>query len=84
MRLLLIIVITVGAAIVFGSSAEAQNYPWCAEGYKDGSTNCGFVTLQQCQDTVRGSGGFCMQNNTYRALPGPHASVQRRRSTQRP
>jgi hypothetical protein len=34
--------------------------------------------------SVRGIGGFCMQNNTYQAPPGPHPSVQRRRSTQRP
>jgi hypothetical protein len=86
MRLLLIIVITAGAAILFGRSAEAQNYPWCAlESKGDGADlNCGFISFEQCMATVRGIGGFCMLNNTYQAPSGSHPSVQRRRSTQRP
>lgn len=56
--------------------AEAQNYPWCAH-YGTGfeGMNCGFTTFQQCLDTVRGIGGFCMQNNTYQPpqLLGPGA-----------
>jgi Protein of unknown function (DUF3551) len=86
MRLLLIIVITVGAPILFGRSAEAQNYPWCAQ-YSVGDENglnCGFISFEQCMVTVRGIGGFCMQNNTYQAPSGSHPSVPRRRLTQRP
>jgi hypothetical protein len=30
-----------------------------------GSSNCGFVTLQQCQATVSGIGGFCVRNQFY-------------------
>jgi len=61
------------AAIVSGTSAKAQNYPWCAQ-YKGlgGATNCGFVSFEQCLATVSGIGGFCMQNNTYRPSLGPH------------
>jgi hypothetical protein len=58
MRLLLIILSASAAIVCVEKPAEARDYPWCAEGdYKDGATNCGFVTLQQCQDTVRGVAG---------------------------
>jgi Protein of unknown function (DUF3551) len=80
MRLLLITVITVSATILFGTSAKAQNYPWCAHYDKgDESLNCGFISFEQCMATVRGIGGFCMLNNTYPASSGSHPSVQRRR-----
>jgi Protein of unknown function (DUF3551) len=69
-----------------GTRVEAQNYPWCALYSKgDGADlSCGFISFEQCMASVRGIGGFCIQNNTYQAPPGPHPSVQRRRSTQRP
>jgi hypothetical protein len=56
--------------------AEAQNYLWCAEygGTPSGPTNCGFVTFQQCLDTISGIGGSCVRNNTYQPPPGPHPS----------
>jgi Protein of unknown function (DUF3551) len=76
MRLLLFMLgICVGIRGV-GSPAEAQNYPWCLiYGTDFGGKNCGFITFQQCQDTVSGIGGFCMQNNTYQPpqLPGPRS-----------
>ena len=31
---------------------------WCAI-YRNGGTNCGFQTFQQCQASVSGIGGFC-------------------------
>jgi hypothetical protein len=73
--LLLVFGISVGI-VGIGNRAEAQNYPWCAH-YGTGfeSMNCGFTTFQQCLDTVRGIGGFCMQNNTYQPpqLLGPRS-----------
>ena len=52
--------------------ATAQtNYPWCsnfADGF--GGTNCGFVSYEQCMATVRGSGGYCDKNDTYRPQAG--------------
>jgi Protein of unknown function (DUF3551) len=55
MRLLLIIVGAFAAIVCFEKPAEAQSYPWCADGnYKGGATNCGFATFQHCLDTVRG------------------------------
>jgi hypothetical protein len=71
------------AVIVFGAGlsamtlrAEAQNYPWCAQygGKMGGAMNCGFVSFDQCMQTVRGMGGFCMANNTYQPPGSAHRS----------
>ncbi len=57
--------------------AEAQNYPWCAQYSKGGDgLNCGFVSFEQCMETVRGIGGFCMRNNTYQPPRGPRPSTR--------
>src|SRR5262249_2792017 len=72
MRLFLMIVGAFAAIVCNERRADAQNYPWCAEGsYKAGGTNCGFVTLQQCLDTVRGGAEFCGPNPMYQRPPGP-------------
>lgn len=64
--------------------ATAQtNYPWCsnfADGF--GGTNCGFVSYEQCMATVRGSGGYCDKNDTYR--PQASAPATGATSTHRP
>jgi hypothetical protein len=67
------------AALVTAAPARAQNYPWCAHinAGADEALNCGFVSFEQCMATVRGMGGFCMANNTYRA-PLPAAGPARR------
>ncbi len=57
-------------------------YPWCAR-YSDGmggSSNCGFLTLEQCQATVSGVGGFCEPNLFYnpRGDTRPHRRHYRR------
>jgi len=60
---ILLLVYGIAAAAAFGTPAEAQNYPWCAQygsGY-GGAMNCGFSTYQQCMADVSGIGGFCMQ-----------------------
>ena len=67
-------------------AAAQTNYPWCsnfADGF--GGTNCGFVSYEQCMATVRGSGGYCDKNDTYRsqtgAPSGGAASTHRPRKT---
>jgi hypothetical protein len=54
--------------------------PWCANygGDASGSSNCGFVTLEQCRATVSGIGGFCEHNVFYNPRPG--AARQRQRA----
>ena len=58
--------------LVCGSFANvahaADPYRWCAEysgGGQGGSTNCYFVTLEQCRAAISGNGGFCRQNFLY-------------------
>jgi hypothetical protein len=55
-------------------AAQADPYRWCAE-YSGrglgGSSNCGFMTLGQCQATVSGIGGYCRPNPFYTGPSGP-------------
>ena len=55
-------------------------YPWCAVygGRGGGASNCGFLTIQQCRDTVSGIGGFCAPNQFYN--PRPAARARKRKS----
>ena len=83
MRILLLTLGILGSMFAFASSAEAQNYPWCAEyGGGDmggGGTNCGFTTYEQCMATLSGMGGFCNRNTQYVPPPGPHLNRPYRR-----
>ena len=62
------------------SALPYDPYPWCANygGDASGSSNCGFLTLEQCRATVSGIGGFCDHNQFYNPRPG--AARQRQRS----
>lgn len=42
-------------------------YRWCADygGGRGGSSNCYFMTLEQCQAAISGNGGFCRPNGFY-------------------
>jgi len=57
-----------------GSAQTAYSYPWCAE-YVGQYENCGFVTFQQCEATIRGVGGWCIPSPYYR----PAAARAKRR-----
>ncbi len=67
MRISLFVLGLFVVALGIGTRAEARN---CAQYRDGGATNCGFVSFEQCMDTIRGAGGFCMQNNTYQPPPG--------------
>jgi hypothetical protein len=82
MKLLLSVVAILAATSMLGASAQAQNYPWCAQ-YCGGGLNCGFVSFEQCMDTVRGIGGFCIRNNRYQPPPGPHPPTRIQRRAER-
>ena len=67
MRHLSVLAIAIAAFAIGAGAARAQNYPWYAQYDKgDDGMNCGFTSFQQCLDDVRGIGGFCEQNNTYK------------------
>ncbi|HEX4410520.1 MAG TPA: DUF3551 domain-containing protein [Xanthobacteraceae bacterium] len=68
-------------AVLAAVPARAQNYPWCAQysGRMGGAMNCGFVSFDQCMNTVRGMGGFCIENNTYHPPAGRTYRSQRKK-----
>lgn len=74
MRPIFLVLGLIAVSSVIGSSAAAQNYPWCAEygGRMGGSSNCGFTSFQQCMAALSGNGGFCNRNTQYVPPPGPH------------
>jgi len=79
MKLSLLMLALIAAALTLATPAHAQNYPWCAiysGGAVGGGTNCGFVSFEQCMATARGLGSFCYRNTQYVPPPGPH--LQRR------
>ena len=53
----MVIVATFG----FAAPTAANNPPWCAA-YRNGTTNCGFYTYEQCMTAIAGNGGFCNRN----------------------
>ena len=65
MRVMLI-ALSILAALAIGSCVEAQTYPWCALYTKD-SASCSFMTLEQCMADVSGIGGFCQKNDWYKS-----------------
>jgi hypothetical protein len=70
----------IAAAGALASSAQAQNYPWCAVyggGRGGGGQNCGFSTFEQCMATLSGMGGFCNRNTQYVPPTGPHPRHRR-------
>ncbi len=78
MRILLLTLGILWSMTAFGSVAEAQNYPWCADysgGDMGGGTNCGFTTFEQCMATLSGMGGFCNRNTQYIPPAGPRSNL---------
>ena len=79
-RIFLAVAALTSAVLLHPGSAQAQNYPWCAQ-YNSGfgGQNCGFSTLQQCRASVSGVGGFCVPNPMVQA----QVNQSRRRYRQR-
>ena len=79
MRKTLVTLILAGLAATFlSAAASADPYQWCAvySGKGGSASNCGFVSLEQCRQTVTGIGGFCAVNQFYtgpEARPVKHA-----------
>ena len=82
MRLSLLLCGILFAVLAVSHRAEAQNYPWCAQysGRGDGAMNCGFVSFDQCMQTARGAGAFCIVNNRYQPPVGSAHRVHKHSS----
>jgi len=65
MRQILIASALAFAAIVqAGGTAQAREYPWCAR-YDWTTSNCGFISFNQCLATISGVGGRCEPNPRF-------------------
>ena len=73
-------------AVFTPTAGHADPYKWCAQygGNGGGGRNCGFVTFQQCLDTVSGIGGFCEPNQFYTGPEQRPASRKRQYRSQYP
>ena len=56
-------------SVIDAHPTAAEVYrPWCVQywGSRNGATNCGFTSYEQCRMTATpGSGGHCVQNPWY-------------------
>ena len=63
------------------SPGAAETYrPWCVQYYGnsgDSGTTCAFVSYEQCMETARGAGAYCVQNPWYLQY-GPKGSSSER------
>jgi Protein of unknown function (DUF3551) len=64
-KTILAVVGMVTAALpIHSGPVNAQNYPWCAQ--RGESTNCGFVSYEQC----RATSSWCDRNPMYQPPTG--------------
>lgn len=75
---LVIAVASVTSLLLIASPAAADPNKWCAA-YRNGGTNCGFTTIEQCRASVSGVGGFCQPNAFY---TGPEKTSAQRSQKQ--
>jgi len=58
---------------IFGHHTHRhREYPWCSVGTGDHHRHCGYTSLEQCLQTVRGAGGLCNKNPAYRTHSAHH------------
>jgi hypothetical protein len=63
--------------------AVADPYKWCAN-YRNGSSNCGFLTIEQCRASVSGVGGDCQPNQFYTGPDKTSAQRSPRQAQRKP
>jgi hypothetical protein len=57
-------------ALATTCASRAQNYAWClVNDLKFGSTNCAFVSREQCMMSTGGNVGHCIANPAYSPAP---------------
>jgi Protein of unknown function (DUF3551) len=48
---------------ISATPSMARDYPWCSRTFNNGGNpECMFTSFRQCQATVNGQGGDCIQN----------------------
>jgi tetratricopeptide (TPR) repeat protein len=61
MRILALCGLAIAVTLGLDAPATAKGPAWCAA-YRNGGTNCGFNTYEQCLAALSGIGGFCNRN----------------------
>ena len=71
------------AAILVGGALDCRAaddpYRWCAN-YRNGSSNCYFITHKQCRESVSGVGGTCVPNPSYNGPDSPSKMMTKKRN----
>lgn len=71
----------IAGASLFVPQAQTDAYRWCAIYRSGGSESCYFTTIEQCQASVSGRGGFCRPNYySSQQMRRPTANPARRRA----
>ena len=77
MRIVALSGLAIAAILELAAPAAAAGPAWCAA-YRNGSTNCGFNTHEQCMAAISGIGGFCNRNYIDGPLDKPAARKERK------
>ena len=77
MRILALCTLVIAAVLGLAGPAAAAGPAWCAA-YRNGSTNCGFNTYEQCMAAISGIGGFCNRNYIDGPSDKPAARKERK------
>jgi len=72
-RSMLVGIAVTAGTLAAGLAVRADPYRWCAVGGTSGGTNCGFVTLDQCNASISGVGGSCEPRQILPANLSPAA-----------
>ena len=66
MRIIIAALVFAAYAAATPAAAQGQNSRWCADYGRNGATNCGFMTYEQCRATIAGfNQGTCYPNPQY-------------------
>ena len=70
MKVFVRLAVIAALGLITGSVAQAEVfYPYCSEGrggsFGSGATNCGFVSMAQCEASARSNGEWCHVNPAY-------------------
>jgi hypothetical protein len=82
MRIVFAVLLIAGFTL---DTAQADPYRWCSiyMGEDGGSSNCYFMTLEQCRANVSGVGGFCSPNPFYRGAVTSDDELRRKKRRHR-
>lgn len=77
MRVLLVGLSLLLAALAAPSASAEIVYPWCRQP-AEGGNNCGFTSFEQCMGDSGGRGAFCIENPRFQGPPKAAAPKRRR------